>query len=228
MTKSKSKKLKASKLLMSKHNIPMNKHSQNSSIKSKSKSKLKPKRDSGKYGTIHFADYPMFLPNLTPKEILKMGSFGGTYFRPITSSITKKKYSNVHKEFPANWFTGLNIDVYVSSEKCNPSLNKYKVAAGTSLNAWESSGWIKEVDPYGWFQWYCRFYQGRRCEDDARQVDRWNKYAGEKSGRWRRNLINRCKKNNKSYDDESVSPVIRQGLQQWAYIVTKNHFDKHQ
>ena len=178
-----------------------------------------------KKGDIIFSDvsglYPEFKPNLSPEEIFRLGSFGGTYFRPIYSNIKSKKLKNNHKEFiKLGWFKNLNIDDYVINSKCNPTLNKYKVNAGTSLKLWEDSGWIKPVDPYGWFQWYCRFYAGRRCSDDERQIKRWINYAGENKGRWRRRLINMCKKKNKKYDDISVSPVIRQGLQHWAYILT--------
>ena len=184
------------------------------------------RRDPGKHGTIHFSDYPSFKPNLTPKEILQMGSFGGTYFRPIHSGVINKNLKDQHLEFPKSWFSGLKIEDYITSSKCNPELNKYKVKAGSSLLAWEESGWIKSQDPYGWFQWYCRFYQGRRSPDDERQVNRWDNYAGEKRGRWRRNLISRCIKADKKYDDVSVSPVIRQGLQHWGYILKQKDFNK--
>ena len=175
-----------------------------------------------------FKDHPEFKPNLTPKEIFQLGSFGGTYFRPIYSRVTKKNYKNKHNEFPKSWFTGLDIDKYVTSEKCDKSINKYKVKSGLSLKEWEDSGWIHEKDPYGWFQWYCRFYNGRRTkEEDERQIDRWIKYAGEKSGRWRIRLINMCIKKGKDYNDFTVSPVIRQGLQHWGYVLTLGDFNKY-
>ena len=60
------------------------------------------------------------------------------------------------------------------------TVNTYKVKCGGDLEMWESSGWIKEVDPYGWFMWYCRFYLGRRCEDDERQIGRWKNCTGPK------------------------------------------------
>ena len=116
----------------------------------------------------------------------------------------------------------LDESKYVTSDVCNLKINKYGVKSGTSLDFWESKGWIKEIDPYGWFQWYCRFYAGRRCYDDDRQINRWIKFSGEKSGRWRLRLINMCKKKNADYDDLSISPVIRQGLQHWAYVITKD------
>ena len=189
----------------------------------------KPIRD--KDGVIHFKDYPEFVPNLTPKEIFQMGSFGGTYFRPIKSSVTNKTYRNQHLEFPKNWYTGLDTNVYVTNEKCQPNINKYKVRSGLSLRTWEDSGWITHHDPYGWFQWYCRFYQGRRCPDDERQIMRWVKYASEKSGRWRRRLINQCLDKKKTFKDIehdiTFSPVIRQGLQHWGYMLNEKDFKKH-
>ena len=126
-----------------------------------------PTRDAD--GFLHFSDFPEFTPNLTPKEVLQMGSFGGTYFRPIYSSITKQSYKDDQwKEFPEDWFTGLNISRQITSSVYNNNVNTYKVSCGGDLKMWEESGWITEIDPYGWFQWYCRFYLGRRCTDDHR------------------------------------------------------------
>lgn len=193
---------------------------------SKSKIDIKYKRRTD-YSLI-FKDHPEFRPNLTPKEILQMGSFGGTYFRPIYSSVNDKNYKNQHKEFEKyGWFKNMDVSKYVTSSVCRPSINKYKVKAGSSLRAWEESGWIKPIDPYGWFQWYCRFYCGRRSEDDERQISRWNKYSGEKAGRYRRRLINMCIKQNKKFNDYNVSPVIRQGLLHWGYQLNKKDYDKH-
>ena len=99
-------------------------------------------------------------------------------------------------------------------------INKYGVRAGTTLEDWENAGWITKYDPYGWFQWYCRFYCGRRCPDDERQITRWIKYASKTGGRWRIRLVNMCKNKDgvKSVDDFTISPVIRQGLQHWAFV----------
>ncbi len=168
---------------------------------------------------IIFKDYPDFRPNLSPKEILQMGSFGGTYFRPIYSSITNKNYKNVYKEFPPSWFKGLDIEKQVTSSKYDKNVNKYKVKTGMSLEYWENHDWINKRDPYGWFQWYCRFYLGRRTSDDERQINRWKKIAGE-SGRWRNNLLNRIKENKTTLKGPEY-PKIRQILQHWAYIVSK-------
>lgn len=184
-----------------------------------------PKRD--KHGKLVFTDFPDFKPNMTPKEVLQAGSFGGTYFRPIFSSITGKKYSaDVYKEFPADWFQGLNIKTQVTSSVYRNEVNTYKVKCGGSLEMWESSGWIHKQDPYGWFHWYCRFFLGRRTEDDNRQVDRWKKCAGDK-GRWRNNLITKVVRSGCAYDNFGVSPVVRQTLQHWGYRLTKKDFDTY-
>ncbi len=169
------------------------------------------------HGYLFFPDFPEFKPNLTPKEVLQLGSFGGTYFRVITSSITGETYKDVWKEFPEDWFEGLNISRKITSKVYDNSVNTYKVSCGGDLKMWEESGWITEIDPYGWFQWYCRFYLGRRCSDDKRQISRALGVMGP-TGRWRRNLTNKClqsggKSLEKVVDDVKISPKIRQLLQ---------------
>ena len=168
-----------------------------------------------------FKDHPDFKPNLSPHEILKMGAFGGTYFRPIYSSVTKKHYKSedVIKEYPKSWFKGIDIDKMVTSSKYDKKVNKYGVKCGSDLEDWEKSGWMHEQDPYGWFQWYCRFYMGRRTDDDKRQIKRWLALAGPK-GRFKNRLVNMIKNKGSKYDDESISPVIRQTLQHWACKIT--------
>ena len=167
-----------------------------------------------------FKDYPDFKPNVSPKDVFKKGAFGGTYFRPIYSSITDKKYTSkgVISEYPKSWFKGINIEKKVISEKYDKKVNKYGVKCGSSLESWEKSGWIVKEDPYGWFQWYCRFYRGRKISDDKRQIDRWLKLAGPK-GRFKNRLLNMIKKKGVSKNDFTVSPVIRQVLLHWAYQV---------
>ena len=164
--------------------------------------------------------YPEFKPNLTPKRVFEMGAFGGTYFRPIYSSVTNKNYKskNVIREFK-NWFTKIDNDKKVTSSNYDKQVNKYKVKCGSSLESWEKSGWISKQDPYGWFQWYCRFYRGRRTKDDRRQIDRWLKLAGP-NGRFKKRLINMIKKKGTIYNDYEVSPVIRQVLLHWGYELT--------
>jgi hypothetical protein len=170
----------------------------------------------GRSKTLVFKDFPEFKPNLTPKQIFERGAFGGTYWRPIYSSITGKNYKNKHREFP--FLKGVDRDM-LTSEECDLSKNMYGVHSGTSLEYWEDKGWIDEQDPYGWVQWYCRFYQGRRTEDDERQIKRWLSFAGP-NGRFRKRLVNMVKNKRAPYNDHSISPKIRQGLLHWAYELT--------
>lgn len=166
---------------------------------------------------IVFEDYPEFRPNLTPKQIFQLGSFGGTYWRPIYSSVTGRNYKNQHKKF-----TFLNIPdskMTVPWNEYNKEINKYKVKVGQTLEQWEASGWITHHDPYGWVQWYCNFYNGRRCEDNEWQIKRWLGVAGPK-GRFRKTLINKILKNKSAVNDYDISPSIRQTLQHWAYKLT--------
>lgn len=101
---------------------------------------------------------PEFKPELTPKEMLKLGVFGGKYM------------TDCRKEFPESWYK----DAKLSPEKKDPNLNFFKVDASLSLKRWEEKGWINPIDPRGWFQWYCRYYYGRRmAEEDRRQIKRW-------------------------------------------------------
>ncbi|KAG0717064.1 hypothetical protein GWK47_008278 [Chionoecetes opilio] len=175
-------------------------------------------------GQLVFEDVPDFRPNLSPKQVVQMGSFGGTYFRPIKSSVTGESYNQVWKELPDDWLKGLNVKTQIASSIYDTEVNKYKVKCGGSLDMWESSGWINKQDPYGWFMWYCRYYQGRRTEDDERQIGRWSRCAGLK-GRWRQNLITKVYRAGASFDAAAVSPVVRQTLQHWGYELNKHDYD---
>ena len=94
-------------------------------------------------------------------------------------------------------------------------LNFYKVKSGTDLDYWLERGWV---------EWYCDFYDGKRCVDDHRQIKRWIDFCSHKYGRWRKTLINNIKKSNKNFNDFSVSPAIRQSLLHWAYELTESDF----
>lgn len=100
---------------------------------------------------------PNFRPELTPKQMLKLGVFGGKYMTDCTA------------EFPAEWFDKVKL----SHERHDPKLNYFGVNASQPLSIWRKKGWLYEEDPRGWFQWYCRYYMGRRCVDDERQIKRW-------------------------------------------------------
>ena len=111
-------------------------------------------------------------PNKKPIEIIKEGAPGGTYFRGIYSGITEKWYRKSWKEFDQL----KDIDQkYYYSYYYDISVNKYGVKCGTSLKFWENKVWTNQIDPYGWFQWYFRYWLGRRSNDDKRQVNRWKK-----------------------------------------------------
>ena len=187
--------------------------------------KREPKRRSD--GTLIFKDYPDFRPNLTPKEMFQKGSFGGTYWRPIYSSVVNKNLKNIHKKYPKSWWKGIPEDHLTRPfDDYDTKINKYGVKVGTTLEFWEGKKWITKYHPYGWVHWYCDFYQGKRSPDDERQIDRWSALAGEK-GRFKNFLINLIKKKHKKdvkkgLHDYSISPKIRQVLQHWAYEIRQH------
>ncbi|WP_373471203.1 hypothetical protein [Carnobacterium alterfunditum] len=135
---------------------------------------------------------PEFKPELSPKELLEMGIFGGKYMTDCTD------------EFPSDWFENAKL----SPEKKDISLNYYQVDASLSLKAWQEKGWIHSGDPRGWFQWYCRYYYGRRLpEEDQIQIKRW-KAIKRHAGAIKKN----CEKK-----DQSCRKKQRQTLLHWAY-----------
>ena len=101
---------------------------------------------------------PEFKPDLTPKQMLSLGIFGGKYL------------TDCKKEFPKDWFVKAKLD----PKKHDPKLNFFKTNASQPLKVWVDKGWIHPADPRGWFQWYCRYYMGRRLgQEDQRQIKRW-------------------------------------------------------
>lgn len=133
---------------------------------------------------------PLFKPELSPKEMLELGVFGGKYMNDCI------------KEFPSAWFKKAKM----SLEK-NPKLNFFGVNASQSLSAWKKNGWIHPDDPRGWFQWYCRYFMGRRHEDDQRQIKRWRAIS--------RHIIQI--KKNCELGDWSCRKRQRQAVLHWAY-----------
>lgn len=178
-----------------------------------------------KVGKLVFPDWADFRPNFSPAQCIAAGIFGGCYFHPRGGKpgIFGPTVAVTHTEFPAAWFENVPIAMY-RSRRYNVPTNKYRVLAGQDQTFWEGKGWIHAQDPRGWFQWYCRFFQGRRSEDDARQIKRWLACAGEK-GRWRNQLCGKIKTQGKLVDDASVSPVIRQTLLHWAFELTKTDYE---
>lgn len=134
---------------------------------------------------------PTFKPDLTPQEMLELGVFGGAYLNDCTD------------EFPASWFTHAKL-----SATKDPSLNYFKIDASQPLSVWQAKGWIYKDDPRGWFQWYCRYYMGRRIPDeDARQIKRWRQMVRHVA-----QIRNACR-----IGDASCHTRQRQALLHWAY-----------
>ncbi len=132
-----------------------------------------------------------FKPELSPKQMLELGVFGGKYM------------TDCKKEFPESWFKKAKLN----SKFHDPEINFLKVNASQPLSVWVKKGWIHKDDPRGWFQWYCRYYLGRRHEDDVRQIKRWKAIQRH---------IAQIKKNCKK-SDLSCRPKQRQAVLHWAY-----------
>ncbi len=135
---------------------------------------------------------PDFKPQLTPRQMLELGVFGGKYL------------TDCRAEFPAVWFKKAKL----SPGKKDIQLNYFKVDASQSLKAWRKKGWVHPVDPRGWFQWYCRYYLGRRMPDyDQVQIKRWRNIK-----RHLAQIKKHCRPG-----DCSCRPRQRQVLLHWAY-----------
>ena len=135
--------------------------------------------------------HPDFEPQLSPRQMLALGVFGGKYLCDCTD------------EFPRSWYAKARL----SPAGRNPELNLFGVNASKSLGYWRDKGWIYEEDPRGWFQWYCRYYRGRRCPDDDRQTKRWKAM---------RRHVAQVKKGCEPWD-MSCRRKQRQALLHWAY-----------
>ena len=133
---------------------------------------------------------PAFQPDLSPREMLAIGVFSGRYFPELPDDL------------PPEWFVGARV-----GPVADPSLNFFGVSASQPLEVWQAKGWIHPEDPLGWFQWYCRYYLGRRMQDDERQIKRWSAA---------RRHIAQVRKNCRP-GDLSCRRRQRQALLHWAY-----------
>lgn len=132
-----------------------------------------------------------FKPDLTPQQMLELGVFGGEYFK------------DKPKELPADWYKNAKL-----SKSYNKEINYFRVKASQPLQVWQQKGWIDERDPRGWFQWYCRYYLGRRIPDyDSWQIGRWRAMRRHVGG-----LKKACLQG-----DLNCRPRQRQALLHWAY-----------
>ena len=146
-----------------------------------------------------------FGANKTPIEVIKEGEFGEAYFRDIYSGVNKKWYRKPRKEF--DQLKDIDLKCYCSSYY-NVSVSKYGVKCKTSLRFWENKGWTNEIETQGWFQWYFRYWLGRRSQDDERQINRSKKIGS----RFRGKLVKMIKEVGGKFDDYLISPKIRQIL----------------
>ncbi len=138
---------------------------------------------------------PEFQPQLTPKQMLALGVFGGRYMR------------DCKKEFPKDWFSRAKLHP-VGVAGHSTELNFFKVDASQPLSVWRAKGWIHKDDPRGWFQWYCRYYMGRRlAKEDMRQIKRWKAIARHVG-----QITKHCMPGN-----AACRPRQRQALLHWAY-----------
>ena len=136
--------------------------------------------------------YKLFKPQLTPKEMLELGVFGGSYFK-----------DKEMEEFPKSWFKKAKLSKIFDVEK-----NRFKIKSGLPREEWIKKGWIFEEDPLGWFQWYCRYTNGRRVKGmDEVQIQRWLNFT-----RHVKAIIKNCEKN-----DLTCRRRQRQAILQWAY-----------
>ncbi len=132
-----------------------------------------------------------FKPDLTPQEMLKLGVFDGHYL------------SKQEKEYPVSWFREAKL-----SDKPEVGLNYFKVHASQPYRIWQEKGWIYKDDPRGWFEWYCRYYMGRRIQgEDARQIKRWRTMRRHVA-----QIIKNCRRG-----DYNCRRKQRQALLHWAY-----------
>ena len=156
-----------------------------------------------------------FGANKTPVEIIKEGVFGGTYFRGIYSNINSKWYRKTWKVFDE--LKNINQNCYCSNYY-DVNGDKYKIKCGTSLRFLENRGWINSIDRFGWFQWYFRYWLGRRSLDDKRQIARWKKIMS----RFKGILGKMIKDVNGRFDDYSNSPKIRESLYNWGFELVED------
>ena len=152
---------------------------------------------------------------LTPKEMIRMGVFGGTYFSKLVD----------YRIFPKDWFLDIDEKYFISKVYQKDS-NYFKIKSGQSQKEWELKGWIHKDDPRGWFEWYCKFFNGRRHEDDERQIKRWLAFCGPK-GRFRNNIYNKIYEAGVRIEDSNkISPRIQQSLLHWSYKINNGDYEK--
>lgn len=155
-----------------------------------------------------------FYPNLTPTQVIQAGAFGGCYFGLEIEEYTDYEYTDLFEYH----FEGVDSSLYLG-ETYKPKLNKFKIRSGMDYAYWKSMGWMHERDPYGWFEWWCKYSMGLRGEDDNRQISRWQDFCGS-NGRWRNVIYRRIHETK----DWNVSPRVQQSLLHWGYEVNEDDY----
>ena len=148
-------------------------------------------------------EYPQFKPDYTPVEMARVGIFKGAYFNVPQLSIGN---ADLEIEFLNSFSAKVFEDLLYS----NPNVRKnlYGVDCGMSYEEWLDRGWINDIDPYGWYNWYINFYYGRRCSDDSRQIGRWCSFVARHGGM----LKYQCSIKNRPITDTSIGLKTRQNL----------------
>jgi hypothetical protein len=154
-----------------------------------------------------------FYPYLTPTDILKNGAFGGSYFG-VEELEGDYDYQSLFEET----LSSVSPHLYLGN-KYKPKMNLFKIRSGMNYDYWTEMNWMHKDDPYGWFEWYLKYYNGRRHPDDDRQIRRWQDFCGI-NGRWRKRIYSRIYETN----DWQISPRIQQSLLHWGYMVNKEDY----
>jgi len=140
--------------------------------------------------------YLNFNPKYSPGKMLQMGVFEGKYCNDQIF------------EFPREWYKLSKL----SPEKADPNVNYFGIKSRQSLREWRRKKWIpchrKDRDKRGWFEWWCRYWLGRRIpEVDAIQIKRWRAF-NRHYGQYVKNTMGK---------GNDIHPRRRQALLQWSY-----------
>jgi len=168
-----------------------------------------------------------FKPNVSPRKMIELGVFGGTYWRDLKNCVSPNMelLSGDYKKLPEQYWKGLPEERLIKPyNEYDKNINKYKVKTGTTYKFWCEKGWIKPTHPRGWYHWYCNYYYGIKSEYDDEEKRRWERFCGPK-GRFRLWLITKILQKNGKWDDLTIAPKIRQNLLEWGYQLTKRDFD---
>ena len=156
-----------------------------------------------------------FYPYLTPSDIFNNGAFGGSYF-----GVEDLKGDYDYQSLFQETLSDVSPHLYLGN-KYKPKMNMFKTRSGMNYDYWTEMNWMHKDDPYGWLEWYIKYYNGRRHPDDDRQIKRWQDFCGV-NGRWRKRIYSRIYETN----NINVSPRIQQSLLHWGYMVNRGDYSQ--